>query len=95
MAVKKGLTVKFGMPKKTDGQTLQLTYVSKIWEEVYPGTLSVKVVYKLTNNNAIEISYQATTDKTTVVNLTNHTYFNLNGERQRYYIKSYRSIGCR
>jgi len=77
---KEGFDRKVWDAKKIDDQTLELTYLSKDMEEGYPGTLSVKVVYKLTNNNAIEISYQAITDKTTVVNLTNHTYFNLNGE---------------
>ena len=77
---KEGFDRKVWDAKKIDGQTLELTYVSKDMEEGYPGTLSVKVVYKLTNNNAVKISYQASTDKTTVVNLTNHSYFNLNGE---------------
>jgi len=77
---KEGFDRKVWDAKKIDNQTLELTYVSKDMEEGYPGTLSVKVVYKLTNNNAVKISYQATTDKTTVVNLTNHSYFNLNGE---------------
>lgn len=77
---KEGFDRKVWDIKKIDGQTLELTYVSKDMEEGYPGTLSVKVVYKLTNTNAVTISYEATTDKTTVVNLTNHSYFNLNGE---------------
>jgi aldose 1-epimerase len=77
---KEGFDRKVWDAKKIDGQTLELTYVSKDMEEGYPGTLSVKVVYTLTNNNAVKISYQANTDKTTVVNLTNHSYFNLNGE---------------
>lgn len=77
---KEGFDRKVWDAKKTDNQTLELTYVSKDMEEGYPGTLSVKVVYKLTNNNAVKISYEATTDKITVVNLTNHSYFNLNGE---------------
>ena len=62
-----------------DGCELALTYISPDGEEGYPGTLTVNVVYKLTQNNELCISYRATTDKKTVLNLTNHTYFNLGG----------------
>lgn len=58
---------------------LELTYFSKDMEEGFPGNLQVKVIYQLTQNNELKISYQASTDKKTVVNLTNHTFFNLNG----------------
>ena len=66
---------------KNDEQSeyVEFSYLSKDGEENYPGNLEVKVIYRLTNDNELMIEYYAITDKTTIVNLTNHTYFNLGG----------------
>lgn len=65
--------------KQLNDQTLELTYLSKDGEAGFPGNLDIKVTYTLTDDNAVGIKYEATTDKKTVVNLTNHSYFNLSG----------------
>ncbi|MCG8308422.1 MAG: galactose mutarotase [Cytophagales bacterium] len=65
--------------RQTDGQTLELTYLSKDMEEGYPGNLDVKVIYMLTDNDELKVEYWATTDAPTVVNLTHHSFFNLHG----------------
>ncbi len=62
-----------------DGQALQLTYFSKDGEEGYPGNLTATVTYSMGNDNSVNIDYRATTDADTVLNLTNHSYFNLAG----------------
>lgn len=66
--------------KQVNPATLELDYLSKDMEEGFPGNLTIKVIYTLTDDNALKISYAAKTDKNTVVNLTNHAFFNLNGE---------------
>jgi len=77
---KKGFQDVIWETSQTNEQTIEFSYLSKDMEEGYPGNLKVKVVYTLTDDNELKISYEATTDKKTVVNLTNHAFFNLNGE---------------
>ena len=60
--------------------TLVLHYLSKDGDENFPGNLDVKVTYTLTDDNELKMDYEAKTDKTTIVNLTNHAFFNLNGD---------------
>ena len=75
-----GFDKKVFIATQPDNKSLILTYLSEDGEAGYPGNLDVKVTMTLTDNNAIDIRYEALTDKKTVVNLTNHSYFNLSGD---------------
>lgn len=63
-----------------DDTTLELIRISPDGDENFPGNVTAKVLFKLTDDNAIDIKYTATTDKKTVINMTNHSYFNLDGD---------------
>ncbi|PHV71000.1 galactose-1-epimerase [Sporanaerobium hydrogeniformans] len=63
--------------------TVSFTYWSRDGEAGFPGNLDIKVDYVLKNDNSLTIDYTATTDKETIINLTNHTYFNLSGDAKR------------
>ena len=63
---------------------IEFTYLKKHMENGYPGNVHIKVLYKLDNENNLHIKYKATTDKDTIINLTNHTYFNLDGNEKFY-----------
>ena len=69
--------------KKNDAAGVIFTHTSPDGDEGYPGTLSLKVTYTLTQRNEIEVDYEATTDKATPLNMTQHTYFNLAGDGSR------------
>ena len=60
--------------------SIELRYLSKDMEEGYPGDLEVKVMYTLNNNDELTVNYEASTDKSTIINLTQHSYFNLSGD---------------
>jgi aldose 1-epimerase len=66
--------------EEDDGATVALSYVSPNGEQGYPGTLTVRATYTLSDDNTIRLAYDAVTDAPTVLNLTNHSYFNLGGE---------------
>ena len=70
--------------QQTDEQTIELTYISPDGEEGFPGALTTRITYKLTDENAVEIDYEALTDQPTIVNLANHSYFNLSGAGDPY-----------
>lgn len=65
--------------RQLNAQTLELNYLSPDMEEGYPGNLQVKMIYQLTDSNEFKITYEAVTDKKTVINLSHHSYFNLGG----------------
>ncbi len=77
---KKGFQYQVWDAVQPDSNSLVFTRISPDMEEGFPGTLKVKVMYTLNNDNGLEMEYEATTDKKTIVNLTNHAFFNLNGE---------------
>ena len=66
--------------RQTGPQELELTYLSKDGEEGFPGNITCKVLMTLTDDNAIDIRYEAETEQPTIVNMTNHSYFNLDGD---------------
>lgn len=75
-----GFDMKVWNVDKVTGNEIQLSYVSPDGEEGFPGTVNVKMVYTLTPDNEFKITYEATTDKPTHVNLSHHSFFNLKGE---------------
>lgn len=67
-----------------DEETLEFHYLSKDGEEGYPGNLDLKVIYQL-KDDTLSVRYQATTDQDTLINITNHSYFNLSGKKENIY----------
>ncbi|BEH00207.1 aldose epimerase family protein [Bacteroides sedimenti] len=76
----KGFQYQIYDARQINDQKIEFSYLSKDMEEGFPGSLTCKVTFTLTDDNAIDIQYEATTDKKTVVNMTNHAYFNLDGD---------------
>ncbi|MHB1393253.1 MAG: aldose epimerase family protein [Clostridia bacterium] len=82
----------YAILEKEDEASVEFTYVSKDMEEGYPGRLEAKVKYTLNENNELIIEYQALSDKNTICNLTNHSYFNLSGNYKRKVTEQYLKI---
>lgn len=80
----KGFNAVVWEAEQKDAQTIELNYISADGEEGFPGELKTTVTYHLTDDNEVVISYHAVTDKPTVLNLTNHSYFNLSGAGDPY-----------
>lgn len=76
----KGFSMKVWDVISASSSSVRMEYLSVDGEEGYPGNLKVSVTYTLTDNDELKIDYSATTDKTTVINLASHSYFNLAGE---------------
>lgn len=76
----KGIDMRVWNVDKVADKSIDFSYVSPDGEEGYPGTLTIHVNYSVTDNNEFKITYKATTDKPTFVNLSNHAFFNLKGE---------------
>jgi aldose 1-epimerase len=76
------------------GSSLKLTYESQDGEEGYPGTIILKVVYTLTKNHELVIHYEGTTDRTTILNPSHHSYFNLSGDLNTTILDHYLSINA-
>ena len=70
--------------KRIDEQTVVLTYISPDGEEGYPGTLITQITYQLTDDDTVQMNYEAQTNKATILNLTNHSFFNLSGAGDTY-----------
>ncbi|WP_102127568.1 aldose epimerase family protein [Deinococcus planocerae] len=82
----RGFNLRLWQGRPIDGEkgpALALSYLSPDGEEGYPGNLAVRVTYTLTDDDSLQIDYQATTDAPTILNLTNHTYWNLSGDAGR------------
>lgn len=75
----KGFRYKVWEGKQLDDQSAELSYFSEDGEEGFPGNLTLKVLFSVTEENELKLTYHATTDKTTVINFTNHAFFNLAG----------------
>ena len=70
---------KAALRNTSEGPSLELTYVSPDGEEGYPGTVTAKTIYTLTHDNELKVDMEATTDRTTLVNMAHHSYWNLGG----------------
>lgn len=91
----KGFHTKIWDRQTSFRKRIDFYYISPDNEEGFPGNVTVNVSYELTDDNEIVIKYKATTDKDTILNLTNHAYFNLNGEGREDILNHYAQINAK